>query len=313
MLPLATDFASGKALLADVGRMMRGMDEFSSADYQALRARYAATSNELAIAFDSGGLNFVSDVGSATRLNGTTGADLLVGAPARSDSVMGFDGNDVIYGLEGNDVLSGCEDNDILYGGAGNDNLFGGTGNDVLDGGAGNDYLNGGHRQRHLCHVAGMGFDHVRDYDTTAGNFDVIRVDADPDPAQIRYWRKGDDLYVGIAGSGDGIVVENWFYDQATAWKPWCSPTARRGPPTCWPRRAIAARLVRMSCKATPKPTTWKAWKATTCCSAGPATMCSTAVRATTYCMAAPAASPQRRCRQRYLPVRSGLRAGYHP
>ena len=39
---LAADFASGKALLADVGRMLRGMDEFSSADYQALRAKYAA-------------------------------------------------------------------------------------------------------------------------------------------------------------------------------------------------------------------------------------------------------------------------------
>ena len=213
---LATDFASGKALLADFGRMMRGMDEFSSADYQALRARYAARSDELAIAFDSGGMNFVSDVANATRLNGTTGADLLVGpAGSGSDSVMGFDGDDVIYGLDGADVLSGCEDNDIVYGGAGNDNLFGGTGNDVLDGGAGNDYLNGGTGNDTYVLSRGMGFDHVRDYDAQPGNVDVIRVDGDLSPAAVRYWRKGNDLYVGITGSGDGIVVENWFYDQA--------------------------------------------------------------------------------------------------
>jgi Ca2+-binding RTX toxin-like protein len=60
-----------------------------------------------------------------------------------------------------------------------------------------------------------MGFDHVRDYDVTGGNLDVIRVDGDLTPASVRYWRKGDDLYVGVGGSGDGIVVENWFTAQA--------------------------------------------------------------------------------------------------
>ncbi len=32
----------------------------------------------------------------------------------------------------------------------------------------------------------------------------------------MRYWRKGNDLYVGISGTGDGMVVENWFSDQAS-------------------------------------------------------------------------------------------------
>ncbi len=211
---LAADFAAGKALLADVGRMLRGMDEFNSADYQALRARYAALGDELAIAFDSGGMNFVSDVSNSSKLNGTTGADLLAGG-AGSDSVMGFDGDDVIYGKEGADVLSGCEDNDILFGGAGDDNLFGGTGNDQLHGGAGNDYLNGGTGADTYALSAGMGLDHVRDYDADSGNVDVIRVDGNLNPSTIRYWRKGNDLYVGIAGTGDGIVVESWFVDQA--------------------------------------------------------------------------------------------------
>jgi Ca2+-binding RTX toxin-like protein len=211
---LAADFAAGKALLADLGRVLRGMDEFNSADYQALRASYAARSEELAIAFESGGLNFVSEVTGATRRDGTTGADLLAGSAA-SDSIMGFDGDDVIYGLDGDDVLSGCEDNDILYGGAGNDNLFGGTGDDVLDGGAGNDYLNGGVGSDTYVLSRGMGFDHVRDYDAGA-NTDIIRVDPDIGPAGIRYWRQGDNLYVGIAGTGDGLVVENWFANAAS-------------------------------------------------------------------------------------------------
>jgi len=211
---LVADFATGKALLAEVGRMMRGMDEFSSADYAAMRAAYGARSEELAVAFDSGGLNYVSDVTGARKLDGTTGADMLVGG-AGSDSAMGFDGDDVIYGLDGDDVLSGCEDHDQVFGGLGNDNLFGGTGNDVLDGGAGNDYVNGGSGNDTYVLSRGMGFDHVRDYDSTPGNFDVIQVAADIGRDEIRFWRKGNDLFVGIGAGSDKMRVEGWFLDAA--------------------------------------------------------------------------------------------------
>ena len=211
---LAADFAAGKVLLAEVGRMMRGMDEFSSADYAAMRAVYGARSEELAIAFDSGGLNHVSDVTGASKLDGTTGADMLVGGTG-SDSVMGFDGDDVIYGLDGDDTLSGCEDNDQIFGGLGNDNLFGGTGNDILDGGAGNDYLNGGLGNDTYVLSRGTGVDHIRDYDSTPGNFDVIRVADDITRDEIRFWRKGNDLFVGIETEPDRMRVEGWFLDAA--------------------------------------------------------------------------------------------------
>jgi hypothetical protein len=109
---LAADPAAGKALLSEFARTMRALDELPEADYQALRAVYAARGEELAIAFDTGGLNLISDVG-GNRILGSTGADSLIGSDG-ADSVTGYDGDDVIYGMEGDDTLSGCEDHDCL-------------------------------------------------------------------------------------------------------------------------------------------------------------------------------------------------------
>ena len=210
---LNADPAAGKALLSEFARTMRALGELPAADYQRLRNVYAARSEELAIAFDTGGLNVVSDVGS-NRILGTTGADSLVGS-AGNDSVMGYDGDDVVYGLDGDDTLSGCEDNDQIYGGTGNDNLFGGTGNDLMDGGAGRDYLNGGAGNDIYLLKRGGGGDHVRDYDATAGNLDIIRVAADLNRDDVNYWRSGDDLLVGVAGTADALQIEGWFLDVA--------------------------------------------------------------------------------------------------
>jgi predicted extracellular nuclease len=69
-----------------------------------------------------------------TALNGTSGADL----------VLGLDGNDTLNGLAGNDLLCGGAKNDILNGGADNDTLFGEQGNDVLTGSTGADSFSGG-------------------------------------------------------------------------------------------------------------------------------------------------------------------------
>ena len=210
---LAADPAAGKALLSEFARTMRALDELPAADYAALRATYAARSEELAIAFDTGGLNLVSEVG-GNKIEGTTGADSLLGS-AGNDSVTGFDGDDVVYGLDGNDTLSGCEDNDLIFGGLGDDNLFGGTGDDLLDGGLGRDYLNGGSGNDTYVLARGGGMDHVRDYDASAGNVDVIRVDAALTQADVRYWRAGNDLYVGVAGADDSLRIEGWFLDSA--------------------------------------------------------------------------------------------------
>jgi len=76
----------------------------------------------------------VGTSGNNTALNGTSGADLI----------LGLDGNDTLNGLAGNDLLCGGDKNDTLNGGADNDTLFGLQGNDVLTGGTGADFFSGG-------------------------------------------------------------------------------------------------------------------------------------------------------------------------
>jgi uncharacterized protein len=69
-----------------------------------------------------------------TALNGTSGADLI----------LGLDGNDTLNGLAGNDLLCGGAKNDTLNGGDNNDTLRGEAGNDILSGGTGADLFSGG-------------------------------------------------------------------------------------------------------------------------------------------------------------------------
>jgi hypothetical protein len=60
---------------------------------------------------------------------------------ARTDFVIGGQGNDEINGIGGHDILIGGGGLDMLNGGAGNDFLYGGTGADLLYGGQGRDEL----------------------------------------------------------------------------------------------------------------------------------------------------------------------------
>ena len=76
----------------------------------------------------------VGTTGNNTSLNGTSGADLI----------LGLDGNDTLNGLAGNDLLCGGAKNDTLNGGANNDTLRGEAGNDVLNGSTGADFFSGG-------------------------------------------------------------------------------------------------------------------------------------------------------------------------
>jgi len=76
----------------------------------------------------------VGTTGNNTSLNGTSGADLI----------LGLDGNDTLNGLAGNDLLCGGAKNDTLNGGANDDTLRGQAGNDVLNGSTGADLFSGG-------------------------------------------------------------------------------------------------------------------------------------------------------------------------
>lgn len=94
----------------------------------------------------------VGTSGNNTTLNGTSGADLILGLGG-NDTLSGLAGNDLLCGGSGNDTINGGDNddtldgdigNDVLNGGAGNDGLFGRNGNDSLTGGTGADDFDGG-------------------------------------------------------------------------------------------------------------------------------------------------------------------------
>ncbi|MCU7904910.1 MAG: hypothetical protein KZQ76_03480, partial [Candidatus Thiodiazotropha sp. (ex Epidulcina cf. delphinae)] len=111
-------------------------------------------------------------------------------------------GADTIHGNANNNILFGLEGNDTLNGQAGNDVLDGGTGDDVLDGGSGNDEYHFG---------TGYGRDRIRNRDTDAGRYDIIRLLDGITAEGITLSRQGDDLVIAINGTDDVLRVESHF------------------------------------------------------------------------------------------------------
>ncbi|MGH8624469.1 MAG: calcium-binding protein, partial [Gammaproteobacteria bacterium] len=130
-----------------------------------------------------------------------------------------------IAGTAGNDSLTGTSGDDSIQGAGGNDTVYGYGGRDVLDGGSGNDTLYaassaGGLDSGDEVYLFGRGSgrDTVYDYDTTAGNTDVIRLAADVLPSDVMVWRNTNDLHLSIGavtGSEDRIAISNWFTNSA--------------------------------------------------------------------------------------------------
>ena len=76
-----------------------------------------------------------------------------------SDTLLGYQGEDILFGLRGDDKIFGGYGSDTLYGGKGKDNLFGEEGSDKLFGGKGKDELFGGVGSDKL--FGGMGKDNL--------------------------------------------------------------------------------------------------------------------------------------------------------
>ncbi|MBK7003295.1 MAG: calcium-binding protein [Rhodoferax sp.] len=101
-----------------------------------------------------------------------------------------------------NNVLTGNSAANTLTGNAGNDTLDGKAGADTLIGGAGNDtYWLG----------RSYGADTVTENDTTAGNLDVARFDADVATDQLWFRKNGNNLEVSIIGTSDKLTMGNWY------------------------------------------------------------------------------------------------------
>ena len=135
------------------------------------------------------------------------GNDVVYGRSG-NDTLSGATGNDRLYGENDDDVLSGGEGSDYLYGGAGADTLDGGAGNDVLDGGAGNDLYRFGY---------GSGQDAISNYDTATDRLDVVEFAAGVAPTDATLRRSGDHLVVTLVGSDDRLTINNYFRNDAAA------------------------------------------------------------------------------------------------
>ena len=68
----------------------------------------------------------------------------LIEGSKYSDTLLGYEGEDILFGLRGDDKIFGNYGSDTLYGGKGKDKLFGEEGSDKLFGGKGKDKLFGG-------------------------------------------------------------------------------------------------------------------------------------------------------------------------
>jgi Ca2+-binding RTX toxin-like protein len=141
---------------------------------------------------------------------GTTEAIRITGS-GFDDTIIGSTQDDRLEGGDGNDRLAGGDGRDTLIGGAGDDLLVGNAGDDVLDGGAGSDTYRF-HR--------GMGRDLVLE---VAGDLNTIALASDLSAGDLAKQRLGDDLYLHIKNSRDGVQIRDYFVpgttDAAQSWQ----------------------------------------------------------------------------------------------
>jgi len=156
-------------------------------------------------------------------LDGGGGDDTLF-AGAGNDNLLGQLGNDVLNGEGGDDRLDGGPDNDTLSGQDGNDTLDGGDGNDQLSGGPSIDVLKGGKGNDIYLFKRGDATDTIVENDATQGNTDVLQFAGDVKANQLWFSRvdqaqkvsaTGNDLRIGIIGTGDKVIVQDWYLSSA--------------------------------------------------------------------------------------------------
>jgi Ca2+-binding RTX toxin-like protein len=115
--------------------------------------------------------------------------------------------------LTGTKALTGTGNSQAnqIRGNRGANHLEGGEGDDIIDGLGGDDWLDGGPGNDIYAFGRGSNQDTVLSYDATPNKKDVIRLDADILPSDIRLQRCTDDLLVLIRGSQDTLRLGNYF------------------------------------------------------------------------------------------------------
>lgn len=138
-------------------------------------------------------------------IDGEDGSDSVSGEDG-IDTIFGGAGADYLYGGEGDDVINGDEDNDVLVGEAGNDRLAGGAGLDYLVGGVGDD--------TYVFNV-GDGGETISENDSASGNADALLFGSSITSLDVVISRQANDLRLAIHGTGDHVVIENWYLGDA--------------------------------------------------------------------------------------------------
>jgi len=122
-------------------------------------------------------------------------------------------------GTSGNDTITGLAFDDTVVGGAGNDVLNGGGGADILVGGTGNDFLDGGQGADIYRISRGDGVDQISS-SGDGGALDTLAFDATIGSRDVEFVRTtptSPDLVVNIRGTGQALIVSNYFDGTALA------------------------------------------------------------------------------------------------
>jgi trimeric autotransporter adhesin len=154
------------------------------------------------------GVSTATPIADAIRTFGVTNP-LSVGLGA----VLSEFGTPTTVGSSSNDSILGSTAGDLMLGAGGDDWLYGNEGNDTLDGGTGNDYLAGGNGADTYRFERGDGNDTIlnSDVDGYGINADTIRFGVGISDQEVIARRQGYDLYLSIAGTADGVVVQSYF------------------------------------------------------------------------------------------------------
>ncbi|MDZ5461575.1 calcium-binding protein, partial [Azohydromonas lata] len=157
------------------------------------------------IVFDDGLTWSVDDI-VARMFTGTESADVLVGT----------NDDNSLHGLGGADSIDGGWGNDVLAGGAGNDSLLGAQGDDTLEGGAGNDVIDGGVGDDTYVFGFGDGQDTIASADNgywwAPAQSNTLQLKEGVAAEDLMFSRDGDTLVIRLAGGGDSITVQSFFY-----------------------------------------------------------------------------------------------------
>ena len=156
-------------------------------------------------AIDGGlGMNVIAGTGASNRI------DLSATTVSNIAYIDSGAGNDTVIGTAGADTIIGGDGADQLYGDAGNDVLDGGSGNDTLHGGMGDDIY---HFYRNARNDAIYQQDNAGQLVETGA--DTVMLGDGVDQNQLWFTRNQNDLEMNIVGTGDTLVINNWYSDDS--------------------------------------------------------------------------------------------------